>query len=204
MAHTIPGQVSGRVISPRNVLLSDVGVRRVSGVLDATYCYDGSYTGYEKVIRAGTIMALLSTGLWVPCKRTLINDSNGTDTTWVVDNAASLQVGDVVTIGGDTALTISAINYSTNTITIASTTVADNDAVYATTPAGSDVARGILNEEIDLWDEVSRTYIDRPTSQIIIAGLVDPNQILNSVAAIRAASGMYLGNIQWGDDHGVV
>ncbi len=202
-SNPLPGQRTGLSTTPRDVLYSDKGVRYGRGVIDSANSYDGAYTSYETAIRAGTLMArVTATKKWVPCKRTQINQAGGTGTTWVVDDARAFKVGDVVTIGGDTGITITAINYGTKTLTIASTTVADDDVVFCTSLAGSEIARGILNEFVNLKDEdgVNR---DKTTGLIVIAGMVDPSQILGDYAACRA-SGVtnYLGFLQFADEAG--
>lgn len=201
---SLPGQVTGQTYTPRNVLVSAYGLIEGQGVIDAAKAYDGGNTGYEDEIRAGTPMAVITaTKLWVPCKRTQVNMTGATATDIVVDDARAFKVGDVITIGGDTGLTISAINYSTNTITIASTTVADNDAVFA--EDGSGVCRGILNEFVKLKDtQFDGTWRNKPFAHLILAGHVDYSQIIGDIAAIRAASGMYLNQIVWNDQQGQV
>ena len=193
------GYREGRTITERDCLLDSKIVRYGRGKLDATYAYDGANTDYEYELRPGTPLGrITASGLWRACARTKTT-TTGTVTSVVVTDARAFKVGDVITIGGDTGITISAINYSTNTLTIASTTVASGDAVFC--EDGSATCRGILNENINLKDEdgVAR---DKSFSQMVILGYVDPNQILGDLAAIRAASGMYLNFIQWADYQG--
>ncbi len=199
MSGVSEGYREGRTITERNCLYDSLGVRYGRGKLDATYAYDGKNTSYEYEIRPGTPLGrITASGLWRPCPRTLVHTS-GTVTALVVDDARAFRVGDVITVGGDTTITVTAINYSTNTLTITSTTVVAGEAVFC--EDGSAVCRGILNENINLLDEdgVAR---DKSFGQMIVAGYVDPTQILGDYAAIRAASGMYLNFIQWADQQG--
>ena len=121
-------------------------------------------------------------------------------TALVVDDARAFKVGDTITVGGDTGLAISAINYSTNTLTIPSTAVADNDVVFCDSLAGSEIARGVLNEFVPLKDEdgVAR---DKLAAHIVIAGYANPNNVLGDLASVLAATNK-LGFIQWADDAG--
>jgi hypothetical protein len=89
----------------------------------------------------------------------------------------------------------------TNIITIASTTWTTGDAVYCDSLAGSEIARGILNEFVKFKDEdgVAR---NKSFGDMIIAGEVDQALVLGDYVNIRAASGMFLSGIQWGDQQG--
>lgn len=203
VAHAQPGQRAGVTIAPRDILLSYQAVRYGNGVIDAANAYDGANTSYEDELRPGTIMAqITATGLWVPCKRTVVAET-GTVTALVVTDARAFKAGEVISVGADTSLTISAIDYATNTLTIASTAVVAGEAVLCTSIAGSDVARGILNEFVKLKDE-DGTSRNKSFGQMVIAGLVNGSLCLGDYAAIRAASGMYLNGIQWGDQQGQV
>ncbi|MCY2966292.1 MAG: hypothetical protein NT069_22110 [Planctomycetota bacterium] len=197
----IPGQRSGVSITPRDVLMSSQVIYG-RGTIDAANAYDGANTGKETEIRAGTIMArITASNLWVPCKRTQVNMTGATTTSVVVDDARAFKVGEVVTIGANTSITISAINYATNTLTVSSITVVDNTAVFCTSLAGSDIARGVLNEFVMLKEEdgVAR---NQQFGNLILFGMVNAGQILNSMAEIRAASGMFLNGIIWSDQVG--
>lgn len=195
-----PGTDTGQTVTNRNCLASFDGARYGRGVIDATYAYDGANTGYERQIRPGTPMGRITASkLWRPCPRTTTT-SNGAVTALVVVDARAFKVGDVISVGSDTGITVTDINYSTNTLTITSTTVATGEAVVV--EDGSQTCRGILNEHIDLWDEVAQGYVDKEFSELVIGGYVDEDQILGDIAAIRAASGQYLTGITWDDQQG--
>lgn len=181
-----PGQRDGVTTTPRNIVKSYTPPPRYIPVtLDATYCYDGSQaTGKERRMRAGIPLAKLSTGLWVPVKRTRVNGTSGAVTEVVVDDARFFEVGDVITIGSDTTISITAINYATNTLTIASTTVADNDQVFCEV-AGIASARAILNEFVDMVDKDDNTARDRSISHALIEGYVDASMVLGDLDVIR-------------------
>ncbi len=168
--------------------------------IDASYAYDGSNTGFERTLRPGTIMArITATKLWVPCKRTQTN-AGATSAAVTVDNAAFFKAGDKISVGADTNLTISSVDYETNTITLSSSiTYADNEAVIGseTVLAGSEIARGILDEEIDLYDPATRDYVDKATGRLLVEGQVIKSQLLGDYDAITA-SGVthYLGELK--------
>ncbi len=197
-----PGQRSGVSVTPRDCLLSYNGVNYGRGVIDATNAYDGANTSHEDEFRPGTIMAqVTATKLWVPCKRTAVTGS-GTLTALVVDDARAFKAGDIISVGADTSITISAINYGTNTMTIASTTVLAGEAVVCTSLAGSEIARGILNEFVKTKDE-DGTARNKQFGQMVIRGLVDNSLCLGDLAGILAATN-YLSGITFGNNVGQV
>lgn len=206
----IPGQRAGRTVQPRDIVASYTPPPRYArGVIDATYSYDGANTGYERELRAGTIMARITASkLWVPCKRTRVNGVSGAVTALVVDDARAFQVGDTITVGADTGITVTAINYATNTLTIASTTVADNEPVFcdAAAQAGCEIARGFLNQFVDLMDHDDNTARDRQVGKIVIGGHVDASMILGDLDVVRnpgANDGThYLNGITYDDYQG--
>lgn len=199
--NSLPGQRDGRTMSPRQCLLSYERVLYITGVIHSGKAYDGANTGYEDELRAGTPMGrVTTTKTWVPCKRTVVNGTAGAVTSVVVRDARAFKAGDVITIGGDTGITISAINYGTNTFTIASTTVADGDVVFA--EDGSATCRAILGEYVKLKSLDDGVLRDRTTSRLIIAGFVDDTKILGDLTAIRADTNACLRGILWGDQQG--
>lgn len=200
MSSRTPGTDTGQTLTNRNCLASFDGVRHGRGVIDATYAYDGANTGYERQIRPGTPMGrITASGLWRPCPRTTTT-TTGTVTAAVLVDARAFKIGDVVSIGSDTGITITDINYATNTITIASTAIASGEAVVVAD--GSQTCRGILNEFIDLWDEMAQAYVDKTFSEMVIAGYIDDDAILGDLAAIRAASGQYISGLLFDDYQG--
>lgn len=195
-----PGTDTGQTLTNRNCLASFEGVQLGRGVLDATYAYDGGNTGYERQIRPGTPLGrITASGLWRPCPRTTTT-TTGTVTAAVVVDARAFKAGDVVSIGADTGLTVSAVNYTTNTLTIPSTAIVSGEAVVVAD--GSQTCRGILNEFVDLWDETAQDYVDKSFSELVLAGYVDDDMILGDLAAIRAAASQYITGIIWDDQQG--
>lgn len=203
----LPGQRAGESTTPRNIVASYTprpGYVVGGIVLDTTYCYDGSQaSGDEQILRAGTPMAkITATGLWAPCKRTLVTGT-GTLTDLVVDDSRAFQVGDTITIGSDTDVDVTAINYSTNTLTIASTAVVAGEAVFVDIAAqvGLEICRGFLNEHIDLVDS-DHIARDKFASKVINRGHLDASMILGDLTAIRADSGAFIDGITWDDESG--
>lgn len=198
--NSLPGLRDGHGYTPRQVLFSTAGAAYLpgGGVLKST-SYDGANTSYEDEIRVGTPLGrITATKLWRPCPRTVVNGS-ATSTSLVVVDSRAFIVGDVITVGADTTITVTAINYTTHTLTIASTTFVDGEVVFA--EDGSGVCRGILNEFVKIKDK-DGVRGDRTISKILVSGLLDETMILGDYAAIRAASGMYISDIKWADQQG--
>lgn len=186
-SNAVPGQRTTATVSARDCLYSVKNVETVPGVIDSTNAYDGGNTGYETELRPGIIMAqITSSKKWVPCKRTLVNGT-GTVTALVVDDARAFKAGETITVGADTTLTVSAIDYTTNTMTIASTAVVDGEVVFCDSLAGSEIARCVLNEHVNLKDE-DGTNRDKKFSQGLIRGTVVNAMVLGDLAAVQAAT----------------
>lgn len=203
MSDEMPGQ---RTIdagsTPREILMSGEGVIHISGpvVIDSANAYDGGNTSRVDELRAGWLMAqVTATKKWVPCKRTAVTNT-GTLTALVVDNAAAFKVGDVISVGADTAITITAINYTTNTMTIASTAVVAGEAVVCTSLAGSETARGLLKESVRTQSGVpyETTAVDKAAC-IITAGYINEDYVLGDLAACRADTAARLSGFLWAD-----
>lgn len=190
------------------------GVQRVPGGvgLDSAHCYDGANTSYEQELRAGTVLGkITSSGKWTPCKLTSLtggDSGSGTSHTATdlhVTDARHFQVGDIISVptqNGRLTRTISAINYSTNVITVSvaitanlTTTVPNGvgigNCIYpdpTDDAAGAGVPRAILNEFVDLIDHDDNTARDRGAAEVLVAAVVDNAMILGDIAAYRAAS----------------
>lgn len=199
----IPGQLAGATRTNRDFLRSGNGVIQVQGVIDAANSYDGVNTSYERELRPGTIMAqITSSKKWVPCKRTKANGAGSTATALTVYDARSFKTTDTIKVGSNNTCAISSINYSTNVITLAATkTWSDGDAVYCDSSAGSEIARAVLNEWVNLldYDGVAR---DKTTGRLVIAGLAYSGVALGDLTNILAATN-YLTQIAWDNQQGV-
>ena len=211
----LPGQrVTDAGMTPRQFLMETHNVVVLPGptVLDVTNAYDGANTGRVDELRAGQLMAQITASeKWLPVKRTVVVGS-GTLTALVVRNAAAFQVGETISVGADTGIVITAIDYATNTLTITSTTVVDGEAVVCTTlkdgstsAAGAEIARGILNSSVRMLsgipyetDKVAKSCV------IVCKAFVNTTMILGDYAACLA-SGVtnYLDGILWSDRQGV-
>lgn len=186
MAYGHGGRRVGRTVTPNEFAYGGAELELLAGgiTLDENG-YDGGNTGYPNEIRAGWPMGMItSTKKWVPCKRTTTT-STGAVTALVVVNSHPFKVGDAIDIGGDTNITITAINYSTHTLTIASTTVASGDAVVARD--GSQTCRGFLEGTRDLYDEETRDTVERE-GNLAIGGMVDLSKLYGDMDAIWADS----------------
>lgn len=192
--------------SPRNIYESmELGNPGMDGgTVDATYALDGDYTGHTERLRAGTIMARLTTSkLWVPCKRTRVNGAISDCASLVVDDARAFKVGDTITVGAVTGLTITAIDYPNNIITTGDTGLdaADNAIVIGSGAAllGSEIARGILDEFCDLYDHNTRANVDRQVGRIVTSNAkIKTSMVLGDLDSCRA-SGVtnFLGSLQF-------
>lgn len=203
MSHPVPGQHPGVFVSPRDVLLSYNGLRYGRGVLDAARATDGTNTGHEDELRPGTPLAqITTTRLWVPCKRTTASATVADSTALAVVDARAFKPGDSIKVGSNPAQPIVAVDYASHTLTLTSQiSWAADDAVV--TEDGSQTPRAILNEFVKLRDD-DGVLRNKLFGQAVIAGLVDPHQLLGDAAAVRTAADSKLSFIQWGDDAGLV
>lgn len=95
-------------------------------------------------------------------------------------------VGLQATITKSSGLTVSAI--TSNTMTIGAATWVDGDDVIASGDlAGAEIARGILHDWLDLYDPVTRDYVDCTSPSVAIAGTFIKSAITNDVDAIVEA-----------------
>lgn len=184
--------------------------RYVSGVVDATYAYDGSHTGYPQRLRAGTLMAQITASKqWVPCKRTAVTPAGGATAQAIpVVDASLFKAGDTITVGSDTGKTIASVNYSTNTITVSDTAFAfANDAVVfgSGALAGSETARAVLDEidGLDLVDPDTNAAEDRQTGRLVVDGFLIRSQVIGDLAAVEGATN-HLDDIRYDSDAGQV
>ena len=173
----------GRTVTPRKILLDTDFHAIIDGILDSAAYDGGQASGYESYIRGGWILGFNSTTKrWTLCKQSTTS-TTGSVTSAVVANSYPFKVGDVITIGGDTDITLTGVNYSTHTLTWSgSKTIASGEAVIA--QDGSQIARGILlNDEIELYDYEKRTLVNKPI-KILARGSVFNSSLLGDVSAI--------------------
>lgn len=191
----LPGSSEIRSYTPRSIYESmELGNPGMDGgTIDATYAIDGDNTGYTGELRAGTIMARLTTSLlWVPCKRTRLNGAVSSSESIVVDDARAFKVGDEITVGSETGLIIESIDYANNAITLTVGTVdgADNAIVIGSGSAlaGSEIARGILDEFVDLYDPNTRANVDRQVGRIVTSNAkIKTTMVLGDLDSCRAS-----------------
>ena len=92
-----------RTVSERNCLLrtSDLEDAPNGAIFDATYAWDAGHVDYERYLRPGTPIAMITaSGLWVPTKRSKANGGGAGATSLIVDNAAFFKTGDTISIQG--------------------------------------------------------------------------------------------------------
>jgi len=173
------------------------------GVVDATYAIDGKNGNYTGELRQGTLMAQITTSkLWVPCKRTRVNGAVSSSESIVVDDARAFKVGDTITIGATSGLTITAVDYDNDEITVDSDAVdaADNAVVIASGAlAGAETCRGVLDEHVDLYDVNTRANVDRAAGRIVTSNAkINTAALLGDLDSCRA-SGVtnYLSHLQF-------
>lgn len=177
------------------------------GTIDETYCKDAG-AGKSYRIREGTLFARLTTGgALVPCRCTKLSatSSSGTNTI-TVTSAHGFMAGDTIKLAGSVNVTISSIDYDTNVITLTANLGADRavgDAVIGRgSLAGSEIAIGILVEDIDLWNAIKETRMDiMSNNNIAIVGHIDMNYVLGDLATARAYSGNKLTHLVFPHDH---
>jgi hypothetical protein len=201
MALNLMGTVEGR---PENAIsvLRDDKFSELTVVLDGDASYDGSYA-YPKVIRAGALLGRNTTsGLYAPVKVTTVATSASSINTFVVANAAFFQVGDVISIGATTARTITAIVYSTNSITVSGATfnvTAPTDVVKHTN--GTEKAIAIAIETVECRDPENRNNAHKQI-RVAVDGFVRSNQVKGDYAAAVALSGNSLSNFIFDTNYG--
>jgi hypothetical protein len=194
--------------TPRDIYASRVGAVEIGVIVDGTNGADGGATNtYDW--RAGIFMAIVtSTSEWLPCKRTTVagdtESSSAVDNETVinVDSALAFIVGDTITAGVHTSLVITAVDYTNNEITVDNNVnLVDGDDVFATTPAGSQTARGILAAGVRARNAKNTAAAD-VQALVSIAGVIDTDMLLHDATAIRADTAAKLGGFQFDDDHG--
>lgn len=153
-------------------------------VLDGTNGVDGvNSPTYD--IRPGWLLGrITATGLYVPLKRTRVNGTTGQQTQVVLDNSYAFRVGDVISIGSDTNITIADIDYATHTITIAATTVADNEEVVA--QDGSATFAGILADFRRLRN-LDNDAPENKSANMYNFGQIDTSKLYGDWAALLAS-----------------
>lgn len=148
-------------------------------------------------IPSGTSMAkITATGLYVPTKRATIVSGGGAGVaTVVLDNVAPFKIGEEIGNANATQ-TISAINYSTKTVTVDTVWGTDLTTggavdVYTNDSAGEMTAAGLLVPEIVIGAGGEVTV--QPHGSIVDVAIVDEDRIHSGVT-LPAQSKTDLGN----------
>lgn len=200
-AGKLPGYETGRSVTPREIHHQEDFKLKPQGIaLSGDAAIDGSNTGYTNEIRVGWVLGRISTGdyagMYVPCKRTRarVNASGSSGTSSaagdfsivVVDNAAAFKVGDVITVGGDTDLTILNVNYVTNEIKVDEPiTVTADEVVIA--QDGSQTPVGILHNFRKLRNDENDAAANK-SADMEIEGDYIKSMLLGDVDSMIAAS----------------
>lgn len=197
------GSAANRTYTERNIYVGldggPPGFLPGGGVIDATYAIDGKNGIYTGELRPGTPMARITTSkLWVPCKRTRVNGAASASDTIAVDDSRAFKVGDTITVNATGSLTITAIDYDNDELTLdGDVTAADNAVVFGSGAlAGSETARCILDEFIDLYDQDARANVDRTFGRGVVKAKLLSTMILGDYASIVAATN-FLDEIDW-------
>lgn len=198
----LPGLGAAQTSVPREVLYSSEGAITGPIVLDGTIGIDGRSPTQTFDVRAGWLLGrVTATGRFVPCKRTTVNNANGTGTSFVVANSSAFRAGDVITVGTSTNLTISSVNYTANSITVATSfTWTNGAAVFA--QDGSAICRGVLLDFVRLRTPENLAPASKGAS-MLVQGLVRTDMILGDLSAIRADTLSRLAGIRFSDEHGL-
>ena len=185
MSQHLPGVETGRTMTPREIMLTREAMIQVPIVVDGNLGIDGGNTNSTDEIRAGWFMGrITASGRWTPCKRTLADGAGTSATALVVDNPGAFKAADSIKIGSGSAVTISALNYSTRTLTLAAArTWSDNDVVIA--QDGSETARGLLLDFVKLRNG-DNTAAAHKSAGLLIQGVLTVSMLLGDAAAIRA------------------
>ena len=178
-----------QTVNPQLCVLADLnGATTIPGgvQLDSTNCYDGDNTSFERLIRAGWLLAkIAATGKYVTVKRTVAVGAGSSATALIVSNAAAFKAGDSILIGA-TAAVVSSIVYSTDTITLtAAKTWADGAVVYV---SGSDAAVAVLGEDVQLYDKNLQVATDATAGTVYREGMLVASALKGDVTACRAVS----------------
>lgn len=200
---TMPGTTAGFEATHRQPLYagSESQLQLITGRVSATNSVDGGQSSnYRHILRKGTLMGfntVLST--WTPLKLTYTQqftssgDSStaGDYTSFKVDNADFFMLGDVISVGSDTLLTITAINYDNNLITV-DEPIDYNAGELVRGANGWGVCRGILwDDNLSLRAPDNITDTDRSAVICVGGGVMNTTVLLGDITAALADSSSY-------------
>ena len=210
MSSSLPGYETGFTARPREVLYTRDGSITIGVVIDGDKSVDGTSPTQLYDLRAGWLMGRVSaTGRWTPCKRTRTkspasgaeSSQNGDYTVIPVDDAAPFAVGDVISVGSDTNLTITHVNYVTNKITVNDPIAfLSNELVLALD--GSSVCRGILLDFVRLRND-DNTASKHKSATILVQGMVKTSLVLGDLSTVKLDTSAKLAGIRFSDEYGV-
>lgn len=137
--------------------------------------------GHGVVVKGTVLGKITSGGKFGPyAVTTVATGGSSGDTTVIVTDASLFIVGDSVKIGTESAKTITAINYGTNTITVSALTATQAAGVAVAIQDGRQTAVCILDNDAD-------TTNNDVSASAFIAGVFDSTQIIGADAAAKTA-----------------
>ena len=196
----VPGTYSTEEL-PRRPLVWIGGSERVvpgGAVMDAA-ARDHGHAEAPETIRAGWLLGRnAATGRFGPCKRTRTGSGGNGTTQVTVDDASAFRVGDVIEVGGDSGLTVTAADYAGSRLTVdVSVTYTADEAVRATD--GTATAVGILGATVAMQDADGAAR-HRPIT-LLVGGGIDDAYVLGDLAAARDDAAAALHGFLFRTDH---
>lgn len=191
MGQRVPGYEALQSISPNEILFSTrIPVSTKSVTIDSGGIDGGNTNTYD--IRAGWPLGMItSTGQYVPCKRSRVSSVFSTTSSAsgiasvTLYNADAFKIGDVITIGADTGITILDVDYTTNELTLDTDLVWDTDEVVVAQD-GSQICRGFLFEFARLRNRDNTAAADHIAAMLTV-GCLKQESLYGDIDSIVAA-----------------
>lgn len=157
------------------------------GRLKGSVCYDGSNTNRIREMRAGILLAQLTSApsLWVPCIRTTILTAAATAAAFTVNKPHHLYVGCPIQVNGaGTTRNVLTVDYTTGAVTVdGNLTWTTSQPITGTDGAGT--CRGILDEFRLVVDPITG-LADNFDIKVVIAGNVEKSMVIGDIDAVLA------------------
>ena len=201
----LPGIMTSRAAAPRKVLVTTQGVIRMPKMvsIDGTLSGDAGNTPDVDVLRAGVLMGKITTG--GKYRNSIVGKSNlaYTDNELAIqmDLATATEIARLKTAGGggnlsmlfigpptaggtvaETAITVTAVtlNGATSTVTVADLGLNKVTDSLLCLADGSKTPVAIVEDSYGiLLSDIDKVRKDVPLDRLVVAGVVDVNQIVN-------------------------